>query len=630
MSGEHGQDPSGAPSGEGAEAEESRKRRTSTPLMEAAAQAAEQAHEAGSDGKSAEARTAGSGGGSDAGRQVSSEATTDPPPGEAGAPSGAEDPKAPAEAPADEAGAGIRVRYFGATNVGLVREHNEDNFMAADLTGKARDLPEGAPRTVRVGDRGLVLAVCDGMGGAAAGEVASQMAVDTIHEVMQAADAPSDRDAFARRLVKAVEEAGSRIFSAAKMDRTRRGMGTTATAAALVDQVLFVGQVGDSRAYVLRGEELGLITKDQSLVNQLIEAGQLSEEEAEAFEHSNIILQALGTTEDVNVDLTFIELRRGERMMLCSDGLSGMVHSSVIRDVLRESSNLEEAARKLIDMANASGGHDNVTVVVAEFDGEGLAPAEGGTKPAYQQYPLPEDEDGPASIPPREPSMKKGGPKPGADVKRGSAWNAPSAERDDDSSARWWLVAALVALAFVALMLLMSAPSMEDEGRRGAEAAGVATKGAAEAAEAADPVRVIVRSDARGAELMVDGKSYGRLDDEGEVAIFLPPGAYRFEARSDESVVASASATVAEDQPTEVELMLPAGRSGTPAAEEEAPTPPTRPAGEGEGAAVAPAPSPARAPGPAAPQPGTTASGEARRKAPQDAPAERRLPENPF
>src|SRR5262249_57223847 len=115
----------------------------------------------------------------------------------------------------------------------------------------------------------------------------------------------------------------------------RRGMGTTSTIAALMDDHLFLGQVGDSRAYILRGDRLVQVTRDQSLVNQLIEAGQLTEEEAETFEHNNIILQALGTADTVQVDLTYVLLRKGDTLLLCSDGLSGMVRNDEIREVLR-------------------------------------------------------------------------------------------------------------------------------------------------------------------------------------------------------------------------------------------------------------------------------------------------------
>ena len=312
----------------------------------------------------------------------------------------------------------IEVRYYGATDVGLVREHNEDNFVCVDIDDDIRGVVDDEVRETEVGERGLLLAVCDGMGGAAAGEVASQMAVDTLDEVMKSGDTENDHDLFAHRLVYAIEEAGSRIFGSAKMDRSRRGMGTTATAAGLMDNTLFVGQVGDSRCYVLREGKLKLITKDQSLVNQLIEAGQLSEEEAEEFEHSNIILQALGTTEEVSVDLTFLELRRGDRIMLCSDGLSGLVHAELIQEVMAEGDDLKAMTHKLIEMANAGGGHDNITCVMAEFGGEGLAPVEGSPEPNYMPYPLPALDGRSGSIPAREPTMKTSARKPGSDVKR--------------------------------------------------------------------------------------------------------------------------------------------------------------------------------------------------------------------
>jgi len=220
----------------------------------------------------------------------------------------------------------VRVKLFARTDVGQVREHNEDNFLVADMSRRSRGLLE-ANRATAIGPQGCVFAVCDGMGGAAAGEIASQLAVDIIYErlVDGLGERPIKRDDLARRLVRAVEAAGLRIFHEAKADRSRRGMGTTVTAAALVDEVLFFAQVGDSRGYILRGDTLVQVTRDQSLVNQLIEAGQLTEEEAETFEHNNIILQALGTSDTVQVDLTYVELRKGDILLLCSDGLSGMV-----------------------------------------------------------------------------------------------------------------------------------------------------------------------------------------------------------------------------------------------------------------------------------------------------------------
>ena len=166
-------------------------------------------------------------------------------------------------------------------------------------------------------------------------------------------------------------------------------MGTTVTAAALVDDVLFFAQVGDSRGYILRGDQLVQLTRDQSLVNQLIEAGQLTEEEAETFEHNNIILQALGTADTVQVDLTFAELRRGDLLLLCSDGLSGMVRFDEIRETLRGSREPLEICKALTDRANQAGGHDNITVIIVEFDGPGLKPAEASSEPLkYRKYVL--------------------------------------------------------------------------------------------------------------------------------------------------------------------------------------------------------------------------------------------------
>ncbi|HEX8794908.1 MAG TPA: Stp1/IreP family PP2C-type Ser/Thr phosphatase [Polyangiaceae bacterium] len=288
----------------------------------------------------------------------------------------------------------IRVRLFARTDVGQIREHNEDNFLVADMTRKQRGLLE-ANRASAVGKHGSIFAVCDGMGGAAAGEIASQLAVDIVYERMveNLDDQHAlSRDELARRLVRAIEAAGLRIFQEAKLDRTRRGMGTTVTAAALVDDYLFFAQVGDSRGYVMRDGNLVQLTRDQSLVNQLIEAGQLTEEEAETFEHNNIILQALGTADTVQVDLTYCELRRGDTLLLCSDGLSGMVRFDDIREVLRSASEPLEACKLLTERANQAGGHDNITVIVVKFDGDGLhAATPDGEALKYRKYILPEE-----------------------------------------------------------------------------------------------------------------------------------------------------------------------------------------------------------------------------------------------
>ncbi len=297
--------------------------------------------------------------------------------------------KAPAPTKAE-----VRLRLFARTDVGQVREHNEDNFLVADLSRGTRGLLE-SNRQITVGNAGGLFAVCDGMGGAAAGEVASQLAVDILFErMMEGADANSitHRDDLARRLVRAIEAAGLRIFHEAKADRSRRGMGTTVTAAALVDDHVFFAQVGDSRGYILRGETLIQVTRDQSLVNQLIEAGQLTEEEAETFEHNNIILQALGTADTVQVDLTFTRVVRNDTLLLCSDGLSGMGRADEIREILKTHTDPLDACKTLTERANLAGGHDNITVIVVKFEGEGVEELASDAAPLkYQKYSLPEE-----------------------------------------------------------------------------------------------------------------------------------------------------------------------------------------------------------------------------------------------
>ena len=267
----------------------------------------------------------------------------------------------------------IQIEVFGKTDVGLVREHNEDNLLVADVTSGTRSSDAREPLAVPLGDKGAVLLVCDGMGGAAAGEVASQMAVDCIYDSLVAAD-PLPRDGFARLLRRAVERANERIFIQSRDNQSERGMGTTCTVAALMDSTLVVGQIGDSRCYILRDGKLAQVTKDQSLAWQLIEAGAMTPEEAKAFEHANIILQALGVQERVEVVLSQVELRKGDVALLCSDGLHGPVSDEELLAVLVTEPDLEKAAQTLIQKALDRDGPDNITVVLGRFDGEGLQP----------------------------------------------------------------------------------------------------------------------------------------------------------------------------------------------------------------------------------------------------------------
>ncbi|HVZ75096.1 MAG TPA: Stp1/IreP family PP2C-type Ser/Thr phosphatase [Polyangia bacterium] len=271
------------------------------------------------------------------------------------------------------AGPQIDIEIFGKTDVGLIREHNEDNFLVADVTAGVRTNDGKTKLKVPVGEKGALLLVCDGMGGAAAGEVASQMAVDSIYDQLMSAE-PRERDAFARLVRRAVERANERIFIQSRDNQSERGMGTTCTVAALVDSTLVVGQIGDSRCYILREGRLAQVTKDQSLAWQLIEAGAMTPEEAKAFEHANIILQALGVQERVEVVLSQVSLRKGDVALLCSDGLHGPVSDEELLAILVAEPDLEKAASMLIQKALDRDGPDNITVVLARFDGDGLSP----------------------------------------------------------------------------------------------------------------------------------------------------------------------------------------------------------------------------------------------------------------
>jgi protein phosphatase len=271
----------------------------------------------------------------------------------------------------------VTVHVFGRTDVGRTREHNEDAFVVADLTTDNATLqPE--VRTHVSGERGSLFMVADGMGGAAAGEIASAMAVDIVLEELRERwrKAPAaEPEAFALALREATDAANARIHQFAQAHPEHRGMGTTATIAGLLGDTLYLAQVGDSRAYLVRDGVARQITKDQSLMQKLVEAGEITAEEAERSDRRNIILQALGPEARIRIDLTSQAVRRGDTLVLCSDGLSGVVKPEEIAAVVREEPDLVSVCKRLIDMANASGGPDNITVVTARFEGDSLGVA---------------------------------------------------------------------------------------------------------------------------------------------------------------------------------------------------------------------------------------------------------------
>jgi protein phosphatase len=292
----------------------------------------------------------------------------------------------------------VVVSVFGRTDVGRTREHNEDAFVVADLTTNNATLqPE--VRTHVAGPKGTLFMVADGMGGAAAGEIASDMAVKIVLGEMQTgwiAKPLTSTEAFVRAIKQATKAANEQINAYAANHPEYRGMGTTATIAGLLGDTIYLAQVGDSRAYLVRSGVARQITKDQSLMQKLIEAGELTEEEAEHSERRNIILQALGPEPSVKVDLTHQQLRRGDVLVLCSDGLSGQVSKDEIAAVVAQEQDLTSACKALIDRANANGGPDNITVIIARFDGAGLRDANEKDEVGHRVFPLPETGQTPA------------------------------------------------------------------------------------------------------------------------------------------------------------------------------------------------------------------------------------------
>ncbi|MCA1613651.1 MAG: protein phosphatase 2C domain-containing protein [Acidobacteria bacterium] len=284
------------------------------------------------------------------------------------------------------------VELFAKTDVGRVRQGNEDNFLVLDLAAErswtatdSRGAPTDALHRFELAGRGLVLVVSDGMGGALAGDVASRMAVETVREMLtedddtkQAAAARAEAEMpLAEVLANATNYANYAIHRKSLEDPRCSGMGATLTAAAVAAGSLALVQVGDSRAYVIRGPQIKLVTKDQSLVQQLVDVGQITEQDAETHMFRNVILQALGAQNELTPVTTSVKLCRGDIALLCSDGLSGKLRADEMREIVAEAGgDLAAACEALIREANARGGEDNITVVLARFDGDDL-PAPG-------------------------------------------------------------------------------------------------------------------------------------------------------------------------------------------------------------------------------------------------------------
>jgi protein phosphatase len=236
----------------------------------------------------------------------------------------------------------MRVTAAAATDIGLVREGNEDSYLTEEP----------------------LFAVADGMGGHRGGEVASQLAVETLEKLFKqgAGDLPDQ-----------VQEANRVVFERSVVDEKVAGMGTTLTAALVEGDRVRVAHVGDSRAYLLRDGNLRLLTEDHTLVHRMVTEGEISQEEAETHPQRSVLTRALGVETVVDVDDDTVQVRPGDRLLLCTDGLTSMVSEQAIEEVLRAVPDPQEAAQRLVQMANEGGGTDNTTVVVLDFSDDGAA-----------------------------------------------------------------------------------------------------------------------------------------------------------------------------------------------------------------------------------------------------------------
>ena len=271
----------------------------------------------------------------------------------------------------------IKVKVCGASDMGRIRKNNEDNFVVCNLTTGEVSRTSPFP-ALTLGSLGSLFMVADGMGGEASGEVASHICTFTVpkrlHENLKSLKQVSEMN-FVLLLRESIEYANQIIHQRALDDPTHRGMGTTATAAALFGPYLFVAQVGDSRAYLNRGNELTQLTRDQTFLNYLKEIGVQVPSDPEMDNRKSILTQAVGSSENVNVKVTCTLLQQGDSLLLCSDGLYNMVPGGEILRVMMGNEPLANKCQSLIDQANANGGNDNITVVMAEFSGAGLPPA---------------------------------------------------------------------------------------------------------------------------------------------------------------------------------------------------------------------------------------------------------------
>jgi len=256
------------------------------------------------------------------------------------------------------------MRINGKTDVGMKRKLNEDSILMMDLSFVHQSEP-----TERA-----ILILCDGMGGHNAGEVASKMACRIIiRELMPAIlNHPKDDDMvnFEIAIKHAIKKANEEIYEYSKKTPEYKGMGTTVSMCVLMKNYMFVGHVGDSRVYIINDDEIIQITKDHSLVQELIDMGKIRKEEAISHPKRNVITRAVGVSHNLEVDTHKITLFQEDKILLCSDGLYELIYEDELKDVVGNAQNLDITCDELIKLANDRGGSDNISVIIAEPEPE--------------------------------------------------------------------------------------------------------------------------------------------------------------------------------------------------------------------------------------------------------------------
>jgi PPM family protein phosphatase len=260
----------------------------------------------------------------------------------------------------------VKVLVCAKTDVGRARSTNEDACSITELATGTEVDALGRDATVDIGLKGVLLALSDGMGGHQAGEVASALVLESLgSELSQDGKGP-----IHRQLEDAVHRANRKVHEAAK-SADRHGMGATLTAVFIRGTEAYIAEVGDSRGYLLRNGRLRQVTRDQSMVQLLVDQGVISPQDARRAPGKNVILQAVGLAPDVRVAIGKLELRRGDRLMLCSDGVSNQITDDELLQIMTDSPP-REACETMIALANERGGEDNETVIVADILGEDL------------------------------------------------------------------------------------------------------------------------------------------------------------------------------------------------------------------------------------------------------------------